>query len=120
MKASNNPDLCGIGMEWTENPLVWDGLDELMTNAWPDMKNFLDALSEHKSEISPVWTAILFHGMGQMCAAYVSSRAEANEPPHAFAISLETVLRNPTFSSMMGSMMNDAVDKKVEQMRDGQ
>ena len=105
-------------MEWTDDPLVWDSLDELITNAWPDMKEFLDALNEHKAQINPMWKGILFHGMGQLCASYTTARAEANEPPHAFSIALEAVVRNPTFSALMGSVMNQAVDNKVESMRD--
>ena len=107
-------------MEWTDNPLVWDGLDDLITNAWPDMKKFLDALNEHKSEINPIWNTMLFHGLGQLSASYVSARAEANEPPHAYAIALESVIQNPSFQAMMGSVMNQAVDSKVGQMRDAQ
>ena len=42
-------------MEWNNDPLVWDGLDDLLLNAWPDLKRFLDAMHEHRGELNPHW-----------------------------------------------------------------
>ena len=103
-----------VDMEWSDDPLVWDGLDDLLLNAWPDLKRFLDAMHEHRGELNPHWRGMLFGGLGQLCAAYWTSRNEANEPRQAFAVALETMAANPTFVMMMQGQMNAAVDGAVE------
>jgi len=105
-------------MDWKEDPEVWDSLDELMTNAWPDLKRFLDALNAHKGELDPIWRVMAFHGLGQMVAAYNGAKEEANSESQSFGIALESVVRNPAFSGMLQGVMNVAVDGAVEKMEE--
>ncbi len=103
-------------MEWADDPLVWDSLDDLLQNAWPDLKIFLDALHEHGDEISPHWRGLLFGGLGQLVAAYTTARHEANSPRQSYAVALEQMVANPVFASMMQGMMNQTIDGAVSNM----
>ena len=103
-------------MEWADDPLVWDHLDDLLQHAWPDLKKFLDALHEHGDELSPHWRGLMFGGLGQLVAAYVTARHEASNPRQSYAIALEQMVSNPVFASMMQGMMNQAVDGAVAEM----
>ncbi len=105
-------------MEWTDDPQVWDSLDDLLLNAWPATKEFLDALHQHQATIDPHWRGMLFGGLGQMLAAYNTAREESNEPRLAFAIALEVTVANPQFAGMMQGMVNQTIDSKVSQMED--
>jgi hypothetical protein len=105
-------------MEWTDDPLVWDGLDDLLQNVWPDLKQFLDALHEHSDEINPHWRGLLFGGLGQLVAAYVTARSESNDPKQAYAVALEVMVANPAFAGMMQGMVNQTIDGAVVKMED--
>jgi len=107
-------------MEWTDDPLVWDGLDDLLLNAWPDLKQFLDALHEHADEISPHFRGLLFGGLGQLVAAYATARSEANDPRQAYTVALEVMIANPSFACMMQGMVNQTVDGAVVKMGDSE
>ena len=39
-------------MNWMDDPLVWDTFDDLLLNAWPELRQFLDALHEHSDEFN--------------------------------------------------------------------
>lgn len=105
-------------MEWTDDPLVWDGLDDLLQNVWPDLKQFLDALHEHSDEINPHWRGLLFGGLGQLVAAYVTARSESNDPKQSYAVALEVMVANPAFAGMMQGMVNQTIDGAVVKMED--
>ena len=105
-------------MEWMDDPLVWDGLDDLLQNVWPDLKQFLDALHEHSDEINPHWRGLLFGGLGQLVAAYVTARSESNDPKQAYAVALEVMVANPAFAGMMQGMVNQTIDGAVVKMED--
>ena len=105
-------------MEWSEDPLVWDGLDDLLLNVWPDLRQFLDALNEHSSELTPQWRGIIFGGLGQLVAAYTTARNEGNDPKQAYAVALEVMVANPAFATVMQGVMNQAVDGVVANMED--
>ena len=105
-------------MEWSEDPLVWDGLDDLLQNVWPDLKQVLDALHEHSDEINPHWRGLLFGGLGQLVAAYVTARSESNDPKQAYAVALEVMVANPAFAGMMQGMVNQTIDGAVVRMED--
>jgi len=103
-----------VDMEWADDPLVWDELDDLLLNSWPDLKRFLDAMHNHRSELNPHWRGMLFGGLGQLSASYTTARNEANNPRQAFAVALETMAANPSFAIMMQGQMNAVVDVAVE------
>ena len=105
-------------MDWKDDPEVWDSLDELMMNVWPELKTFLDALNGHKDSIDPMWQTMTCSGLGQLVAAYNGARMEANNPQQAYAVALEAVIRNPQFSGMLQGVLNGAVDGAVQKMED--
>jgi len=105
-------------MMWSENPLLWDKLDDLLLNAWPDVKEFLDILVEHRTEFSPTVNTIMFHGCGNFVKSYVEARHEANPPNLALAVALENVTQNPNISRLMQMQMNAAVDNAVKGMNE--
>ena len=103
-------------MEWTEDPLVWDGLDDLLTNAWPDAVRFFDALHEHSNELDATMKAIMFGGIGQLMKSYNEARSELNDPNQSLAIALEQVTKNPLFSRFMQTQINEGLDSVIEGM----
>ena len=108
----------GSMSDWTDDPQVWESLDDLLLNAWPLTKEFLDNLHEHSGSIDPHWRGLLFGGLGQMMAAYNTARDEANEPRLAFAIALEKTVANPQFAGMMQGMLNQTIDSGIAKMGD--
>ena len=118
MRGSKGPVYRPYPMEWMDDPLVWDHLDDLLLNAWPDLKVFLDAMHEHSDEITPHWRGLLFGGLGQLVASYATARAEANSPRQAYAVALEQMVANPAFAGMMQGMLNQTIDGAVVKMED--
>ncbi len=103
-------------MVWTEDPQLWVELDDLLLNAWPDVKDFLDVLVEHRTEFHPTVNTVIFNGCGNFVKSYVEARHEANPPNLALAVALEKVTQNPNITRLMQSQMNAAVDNMVKGM----
>ena len=117
MRGSKSPCLPAAGMSnWTDDPEVWDALDDLLLNAWPHTKEFLDIMHQHSSTIDAHWKGLLFGGLGQLMAAYNTAREEANAPRQAFALALEKTVANPQFAGMMQGMVNQSIDSGVAKM----
>ena len=100
-------------MNWADDDLVWNNLDDLIMNSWNDLKNFLDALHEHNEELNIQMKGILFGGLGQFCQAYVVARGELNSPKHSMAIALEKTTENPMFAALMQSAIHQSVDRAM-------
>tara|TARA_R110000824_G_scaffold347211_1_gene534018 strand:- start:326 stop:637 length:312 start_codon:yes stop_codon:yes gene_type:complete len=98
-------------MEWVDDEMVFDTLDELMANSWGDFKNFMDAMAEHKNEFSIPVQAMLFGGLGQMVVAYNSARTEGNNPRDSLELSMVSVVQNPLFQMLLGMGANITMDK---------
>mgnify|MGYP003118476741 CR=1 FL=1 len=105
---------------WTEDDDVWRTLDDLMTNGWPLLNEYLSAMQPHKSELPPMAKALLFGGLGQLVVTYNKAREESNPPNLALALAFEDVVRNPLFNTLMGGSVNKMVDKKVDQIVEGE
>ena len=100
-------------MNWADDDLVWNNLDDLIMNSWNDLKNFLDALHEYNDELNLQMKGILFGGFGQFAQAYVVARGELNSPKHSMAIALEKTTQNPMFAALMQSAIHQSVDKAM-------
>lgn len=107
-------------MNWMDDPLVWDTFDDLLLNAWPELRQFLDALHEHSDEFNTQWRGMMFGGLGQFFAAYTTARAEANDPRQSYAVALEVMVANPAFAGMMQGMINQTIDGAVVKMGDSE
>lgn len=107
-------------IEWYENKIVWDSLDAIVKNCSTDLKNLLDALWEHKDEIDENTQVTLFVGLGGFVKTYAEARSELNEPLESFAHAVNTVFSHPAYDRMMQKQMNQFVDSKVENFKEGQ
>jgi len=105
---------------WTEDDDVWRTLDDLMTNGWPLLNDYLSAMQPHKSELPPLAKALLFGGMGQLVVTYNKAREESNPPNLALALAFEDVVRNPLFNTLMEGSVKQMVDRKVDQIAEGE
>ena len=105
---------------WTEDDDVWRTLDDLLTNGWPLLNEYLTAMQPHRSELPPMAKALLFGGMGQLAVTYNKAREESNPPNLALALAFESVVRNPQFNSLMGGSVDQMVDTKVKAMKGGE
>ena len=103
-------------MNWDDNPLLWEKLDDLMINSANELKEFLDILYEHEKEIHPMLKGLVFGGLGQLVLAYNVARKEANEPKLSLALGVEKVMKNPLFSSSMAGNIENLIDNAVEKM----
>jgi len=101
---------------WTEDDDVWRTLDDLLTNGWPLLNEYLSAMQPYKSELPPMAKALLFGGMGQLVVTYNKAREESNPPNLALALAFEDVVRNPLFNTLMGGSVDTMVDRKVNEM----
>tara|TARA_R110002051_G_scaffold74962_1_gene136648 strand:- start:4821 stop:5159 length:339 start_codon:yes stop_codon:yes gene_type:complete len=106
-----------VHMSWQDDEQIWDNLDEVMMNAWTDMKNFLDAMSEYNEELGTIEDTILFGGIGQFWASYVESRIETNTPKHSLANALEAVIKNSKVQRLLNNQMMGMFDRKMEGMK---
>ena len=102
---------------WSEDPKVWEALDDLMINAWPMLNRFLTEMQPHSSELPDMGKGLLYGFLGQFSAAYNEARHEANKPEHAFAIATQAVMSNPSFQMMMNSAVDGMVDNKVSDIK---
>ncbi len=82
------------------------------------MKNFLDAIAEYRNELGAINRAILFGAIGQFYVTYVESRNETNTPQHSLANALESCMKNPLITKVIGSQMIGMIDKKVGEMNE--
>ena len=105
---------------WTEDEDVWRTLDDLLTNGWPLLNEYLSAMQPYKSELPPMAKALLFGGLGQLVVTYNKAREESNPPNLALALAFEDVVRNPLFNTLMGGSVNQMVDTKVDQIKGGE
>jgi|TARA_R110002020_G_scaffold356178_2_gene568777 hypothetical protein len=102
---------------WTEDPDVWEALDDLMINAWPMMNKFLSSMKPHRSELPDLAKGLLYGALGQFAASYNEARHESNKPEHAVAIATQAVMKNPSFQVIMNNAIDGMVDNKVEEMK---
>ena len=100
-------------MDWIDDEMVFDTLDELMANSWGDFKNFMDALAEHRTEFSLPVQALLFGGLGQLVVSYNSARSEGNNSKDSLELSMVAVVQNPMFQMHLGMSADSAVDNVV-------
>ena len=103
-------------MNWDDNPLLWEKLDDLMINSANELKEFLDILYEHEKEIHPMMKGLIFGGLGQLVLAYNVARNEANEPKLSLALGVEKVMKNPLFNASMAGNIENLIDNAVEKM----
>lgn len=103
-------------MKWEDNPLLWEKLDDLMTNTALETKELLDVLYEHRDEFNPMLHGLLFGAYGQLVMSYNIARKESNNPKLSLAIGLEKVLENPHFGALMKANMQNVVDEVVTKM----
>lgn len=106
-------------IEWFENQIIWDSLDALVKNCSTDLKNLLDALWEHKNEIDENTQVSLFIGLGGFVKNYSEARNNLNEPLQSFAHAVNEVFTHPAYEKMLMKQMNDNIDKKVSQFKEG-
>jgi len=116
MNRSKNLPVHRLTMEWTDDEMVFDTLDDLMVNSWVDFKNFMDAMAEHRTEFEMVFQALLFGGLGQLVVAYNEARAETNTPQQSLGIAIENVMGNPLFQTLVANSAGNMIDKVVEGM----
>ena len=107
----------GRQMDWKDDELLWEKLDDVMMNGFADMKSFLDTLAEYKTDLGLVNSTLLFGGLGQFCVTYVESRTETNSPKHSLANAVEAVMKNPLVTKLMMNQVGGFVDKKVEELK---
>jgi hypothetical protein len=103
-------------MNWDDNPLLWEKLDELMINSASEFKEFLDVLFEHKDELNPMMKGLLFGGLGQLVMGYNVGRTESNDPKMSLAIGMEKVMQNPLFNQVMVGNITNIIDRTAENM----
>lgn len=104
-------------IEWYENEIIWDSLDAIVNNNSKDLKNLLDALWEHESEIDENTKITLFIGLGGFCKSYSEARSESNPPLESFTHAVNKVFSHPAYEKLMSKQVTDAIDKKVENMK---
>ena len=63
---------------WSDNPLFWLNLDELVKTAWRPLKEFLDVCIEHEDEMTLQTNALLHGGLGTFVRKYAMMRADNN------------------------------------------
>ena len=103
-------------MSWSDDPNVWETMDSLLLDAWINLKDFLDALSNHKEDVNPMLWTMLAPGLGGLTKAYNEARMESNPPQIALALALEKTVKHGSIQRLMMNTMNQSVDRVVEGM----
>ena len=106
-------------IEWFENKIIWDSLDNIVNHSAGDIKNLLDALWEHRDELDEQMKVTLFIGLGGFVKTYAESRSELNKPLESFAHAVEKVFTHPAYEKVMMKQMTDKIDDKVVQFKEG-
>ena len=102
---------------WTDDPDVWETLDDLMINAWPLLNRFLNRMQKHRSDLPDLGKGVLFGVLGRFSASYNEARHESNSPEHSFALAAQAMMQDPHFTLMMQDGINTAMDNKVSNMK---
>jgi len=103
-------------MHWTQRPDIWEALDELTTESWPPLKKFLDLMSDHQADISPIANALLFAGIGKFTAFYAKGRKEGLDGISAFQMSLEEIYSDDRIQTLIMMAVNTQVDNVASNM----
>ena len=103
-------------MKWDKDPLLWEKIDALMINSSNDIKELLDILFEHDNELHPTFRAMMFGGVGQFFMTYNEARNETNTPELSLALSIEQVMKNPAFESIIKENIENTIDNTVKNM----
>ena len=98
------------GLHWSQRPDIWNALDKLAAKSWPELKNFLDLLSDHQSDLSPIASTLLFGGIGKFLGAYNKARAQDLDGVSAYTVAIETVYEDARIQTLILHAVNNTVD----------
>lgn len=94
----------------------WDSLDQVIVDMWPSLKEFLDQAFEYKDEFHPVAQAFLFGGIGKFVLQYKNSRQDLNSSQDSLQMAIKAVYDDERIKSIQTLGVNNAIDKKVEDL----
>ena len=107
-------------MTWTEDPQVWDKIDNLVLEAAPRVRDLLDSLHEHRDAFPSIIQVLLFSCLGKFVVSYHQARfpnpetgEPFHDPPLAFHAGILAVASDPAAEAMMRTAVNSVVDDKV-------